>query len=475
VSGQAPAKEAIAILDVGKTHTKLAIVDAMTGATLRDYERPSVSLPSPLGPQLDVQGIEEWLVDRFAVTPEASQLRAIVPIAHGAAAVLLDSAGTVLAAPDYDDPAFDEVGQAYRVLRDDFSVTFSPYLGRGLNLGRQLYWLQTRAPALFERCDAILTYAQYWAWRLSGVAACERTSLGCHTDLWRPLAHKPSLLAVAQGWADRFAPLRAAGETLASVEPEWSRKATLNPKCRVLCGMHDSSASYLALGSHQAPGAVPHTVVSSGTWTICMTSGTIPVLGLAEDRDMLANVDTAGQPVATARFAGGREYQAIVGTEGESLIPDEAALASVLQSKAMVIPSFSDSGGPFAGRIGQLIRAERLGASGRVALASLYLALMTDLLLEWLGARGDILLDGPLADNAVYTRALASLRIDQRVRCSDRRQAMVYAGLHLAGFVVDRSLVTVSALTVAMVDALHDYRLYWRRLLPNRAPRRCVT
>jgi len=156
-------------------------------------------------------------------------------------------------------------------------------------------------------------------------------------------------------------------------------------------------------------------------------------------------------------------------------VADEAALPSVLQSKAMVIPSFSSDGGPFAGRIGQLIRAERLGAEGRVALASLYLALMTDLLLEWLGAQGDILLDGPLAENAVYTRALASLRLDQRVRHSDRRQAMVYAGLHLAGFVVDHSMVTVPASRVAMADALHDYRLYWRRLLPNGAARRCVS
>jgi L-fuculokinase len=475
VSGQAPAKEAIAILDVGKTHTKLAIVDAMTGATLRGHERPSVPIPTPLGPQLDVQGIEEWLFDRFAATPEASRLRAIVPIAHGAAAVLLDRAGVVLAAPDYDNPVFEEVGQAYRVLRDDFSVTFSPFLGRGLNLGRQLYWLQTRSPDLFERCDQILTYPQYLAWRLSRVAACEWTSLGCHTDLWRPLAQKPSLLAVAQGWADRLAPVRAAGDTLASIDPEWARKATLDPKCRVLCGMHDSSASYLALGAPFAPGGVPHTVVSSGTWTICMTSGRIPVQRLAEDRDMLANVDIAGQPVATARFAGGREYRAIVGAEGETVLADEAELPSVLQSKAMVIPSFSSDGGPFAGRIGQLIRAERLTATGRVALASLYLALMTDLLLGWLGAHGDIVVDGPLADNAVYTQALACLRLDQCVKRSDRRQAMVYAGLHLAGFAVDRSMVTVSASRVAMVDALHDYRLYWRRLLPNGAIRRCVS
>lgn len=473
MSGQLPTKEAIAILDVGKTHTKLAIVDAMTATTLHEYERPSISLSSPLGPQLDVQGIEEWIFERLAGTPEASQLRAIVPIAHGAAVVLLERGGAVLAAPDYDNPTFDDVAEHYRLLRDDFSVTFSPFLGRGLNVGRQLYWLQTRAPELFERCDQIVTYAQYWAWRLSGIPACEWTSLGCHTDLWLPLAQKPSLLAVAQGWADQLAPVRAAGDTLASIDARWARKAYLDPHCRVLCGMHDSSASYLALSSHRTPGQ-PHTVVSSGTWTVCMKSG-IPQHSFAEHRDMLANVDIAGRPVATARFAGGREYRAIVGADGELVVADEAALPSVLQSKAMVIPSFSETGGPFAGRIGQLIRAERLGAAGRVALASLYLALMTDLLLEWLGAQGEILLDGPLADNAVYGLTLASLRLDQGVRRSSRRQAMVCAGMTLAGFAMDWPMESVFPSRGAMADALNDYRSHWRRLLPNDAARRYVS
>lgn len=29
-------------------------------------------------------------------------------------------------------------------------------------------------------------YPQYWALRLTGIAANEVTSLGCHTDLWNP-------------------------------------------------------------------------------------------------------------------------------------------------------------------------------------------------------------------------------------------------------------------------------------------------
>lgn len=464
MSGNPPHGDTLAIFDVGKTHTKLSIVDALSATVIRDFERPSMCLSSPLGPQLDVQGIEEWLLERLVGTPETSRLRAIVPIAHGAAAVLLDQDGTVLAAPDYENPAFDEVMEDYGTLRDDFSATFSPFLGRGLNLGRQLYYLQTRAPDLFRRCAEILTYPQYWAWRLSGEKACEWTSLGCHSDLWLPLAKRPSQLAIAQGWAERLAPVRAAGDTLGTLRPEWARKTHVDPHCRILCGMHDSSASYLAMANRRAAGE-DFAVVSSGTWTLAMC-GHVDLYRLDETRDMLANVDIAGRPVATARFAGGREYRAIVGADADSFIADEAALLPVLELKAMAIPSFVDFGGPYAGKVGQLIRAEALDTAGRVALASLYLALMTDLLLEWLGAKGDILLDGPLSDNAVYTRALASLRLDQRVRRSDRRQAMVYAGMHLSGFAVDRPMLHVPASPVSIADALHEYRLHWRRQLP---------
>ena len=38
----------------------------------------------------------------------------------------------------------------------------------------------------FARVRTILTYAQYWVWRLTGIAVNEVTSLGCHTDLWNP-------------------------------------------------------------------------------------------------------------------------------------------------------------------------------------------------------------------------------------------------------------------------------------------------
>jgi L-fuculokinase len=465
MNGRRPLEYGVAILDVRKKHTRLLIVDAASGELVRQLERPSVSLPSELGPQLDVLGIEDWLHLRLATMPERARLIAVVPIAHGAAAVLLDRSGTVLAALDYDNPAFDEVADPYRALRDDFSATFSPFLNNGRNLGRQLYWLHTRAPEVMKRCHQILTYPQYWAWRLSGVAACEWTSLGCHTDLWLPSERKPSHLAVSHGWAERLAPVRSAAETLGPLRSEWARLSGLDPACRVICGMHDASAGHLAPMHGRTPGK-PYVSIASGNWTVVMGGG-IELGRLVEFRDMLANVDVAGQAVSTARFAGGREYRVITGADAAALPADEAALLPLLRSKAMALPCFVNRGGAYAGRPGKLIGADALNAPGRVALASVYVALMTDLLLDWLDAKGDIRLDGTFADNAVYTQALASLRPQQDVKRSDDRQAILYAGIQLAGYPLKRPMVKVPPAPAATVDALGDYRRLWRRQLPR--------
>jgi L-fuculokinase len=465
-----PMKEgrgAIALLDVGKTQTKLLLIDAQSARILRQAERASVSQHSSLGPQLDVHGIEQWLRSEFTAAPERGTLQAIVPVAHGAAAVLIDAQGAVLAAPDYENPQFESVADIYRPLRDDFSATMSPFLPLGLNLGRQLFWLQKSAPELLARCRYVLTYAQYWAWRFSGEAANELTSLGCHTDLWLPLARAPSHLSAAQGWAEKMPALRGAQEVLGGVRRDWIEACGISPGCLCVCGIHDSNASYLAYSLEVERGA-PFAVVSSGTWTIVMAHGAD--LGrLIEARDMLANIDSSGRAVATARFPGGREYQVIAGDGAGQSVPDEASLQQVLRQNAFALPSFAAAGGPFAGHRGRLIRGERLDDKTRPALAALYLALMTDMSLESLDARGEILLDGPLADNDLYARILASLRPDQAVRGAARRGGIVQAALYLANCPIDAAARLKPALPLTCCEALLDYRTQWRRELPQSA------
>jgi L-fuculokinase len=81
------------------------------------------------------------LLHQLAGLAERHRISAILPVAHGAAMVLIDGTGKVLLAPDYEDTYFDQLTDEYIALRDPFEVSFSPLLPVGLNLGKQiLFW-----------------------------------------------------------------------------------------------------------------------------------------------------------------------------------------------------------------------------------------------------------------------------------------------------------------------------------------------
>jgi L-fuculokinase len=419
-------QELIAVVDIGKTHAKLLLVEAASGEVRWMRQRACSSVQGPLCSQLDIAGIEEWLIDSLSTVEERSRIRHLVPVAHGAAAVLIDEAGEPLAALDYEDPVFGSDCEGYDALRDPFSETFSPSLPLGLNLGRQLHFLQTRHASLWDRVRWILLYPQFWAWRFSGVLASEITSLGCHTDLWRPQQSRFSEMARRRGWDQLVPAMRPAGAVLGPVTQTMADAAGLDTRCRVYCGIHDSNASYLCHlaeqlrdGPTQQPVKDWPTVISSGTWTIVLAPAA-PLSILQEPWDMLANIDAYGHPVATARFMGGREFAEIAGPEGREPAPDSEILGNVLAKKIMALPSFASEGGPFAGRQGLLVHHEQIASPAeRVALATLYTALMSDLLLDKLGVTGDVIIDGPLTRNLLYGRVLQTLRPAAKVSANN--------------------------------------------------------
>lgn len=455
----------VAVLDIGKTNAKLMVVEE-DGRTLWSAERPSPAIASagfgPFTSALDVHGIRAWMLAQLAAAPERHRIRAILPVAHGAAMVLVGREGEVLFAPDYEDPAFDTTLGAYRAIRPCFAETLSPALPKGLNLGAQIHAVQSLTPEVFLRAQWILPYPQFWAWTLSGVAASEVTSLGCHTDLWNPAAGCFSSLVSGQGWGALFPPLAPARALLGPLLPSLAAATGLPADCAIICGIHDSNASYL---SHRVmrPEAEDFTVISSGTWCIILAKGA-DLARLNEAEDMLANVDALGVPTPTARFMGGREYAAIAGEGGRSILPDEAALAEVLAAGALALPSFALAG-PFQGRQGRLIGADALSSSGRAALATLYCVLMADFILDHLGAKGGILIDGPFAANPLFARALQALRPGDAVQASDQRGGITPAALWLAGLAPPAARVAARAAPLAAADALRATRDRWRSML----------
>ncbi len=230
-------------------------------------------------------------------------------------------------------------------------------------------WQASLDPAAFACAKHLLFYPQYWAWRMSGVAASEATSLGCHTDLWLPAQTRPSSLVAALGLQGRIAPVLPAWASLGPCAGANSSRPTgLAPDVRVLCGVHDSNASIIPyLANWQAP----FTVVSTGTWVILLGVG-LPIDGLDPAADMLANVDITGRPTACARFMGGREYAEIA--RGDLGPPTRAAVAGLIERRVFAAPAFSAQGGPFAQRRGRIVGevARFRTRRARLALCGLY-------------------------------------------------------------------------------------------------------
>jgi sugar (pentulose or hexulose) kinase len=397
--------ERILVLDIGKTNAKAALVEAATLAELDVVSAPNRPLAGPPYPHADVEGLWRFLIEAAATLGHRHGIDAITVTTHGATAALLAADGT-LALPvlDYEHAGPDELAPAYDAARPPFDVTGTPRLPAGLNLGAQLFWQFRRFPEAAARTAAILAYPQYWTWRLSGVRAAEATSLGCHTDLWSPGARDFSPLVDREGWRALMPPLRRASDRLGPITAEVAAATGLNPATPVFCGIHDSNASLLP---HLLGRPAPFAVVSTGTWVVAMAVGGRAV-ALDPARDTLINVSATGDPVPSARFMGGREWGRLTG--GSAAPPDAAALASVVAREAMLLPAVEPGSGPFAGRPHRWTVAEaELAAGERAAVASLYLALMTGVCLEMIGAAGPIVVEGPFAANDCYTGMLAAL------------------------------------------------------------------
>ncbi|MBF9029470.1 carbohydrate kinase [Rhodobacterales bacterium HKCCE3408] len=390
----------VAVIDIGKTNAKLALVELDGLREIAVVTRPNKVLPGPPWPHFDLDGHWAFILSGLKDMHRDHGIDAISVTTHGASAVLLDANGD-LAAPmlDYEHDGPDRVAAAYDAVRPDFAETGSPRLPMGLNIGAQLHWQLTEDAGLRDRIAHVLTYPQYWGFRLTGELACDVTSLGCHTDLWNPHEGRLSSLADRLGLAGTFAPARRPGEILGRLRPEIAAEIGLPPDTEVAVGIHDSNASLLPHLLRQSP---PFSVVSTGTWVIVMAVGGARVT-LDPARDTLINVNALGDPVPSARFMGGREYELIrsggPAPSGESL---EAALAG----GAMLLPSVVPGSGPFPGRTSRWIGGEPDGALRDAALA-FYLALMTATCLELTGHGGDILVEGPFARSAGYLDMLS--------------------------------------------------------------------
>ena len=385
----------VAVFDVGKTNAKLAVVDSDTMSERAIRKMANIVLRGGLYPHFDMDGLWEFFLKSLRELNAEFPIDAISITTHGASAALVKADGS-LALPvlDYEHTGTETLRADYDLTRPSFSETFSPRLPNGLNLGAQLYWQNRRFPLQFEDVAHILALPQYWAMRMTGTAASEATSLGCHTDLWNPSTGTFSTMVDALGWRGLFPPMRSAFDALGPLLPDICAQTGVRPGVPVHCGIHDSNASLLPHLMSRRP---PFSVVSTGTWVVVLSSGG-DLQHLDPLRDSLANSDAFNRPVASARFMGGREFEVLTAANAGH---DRSAVDQVLEKQIVLLPSVESGSGPFPDRIARWI-PEPPAKNLFAAAASLYVGMMTATSMELTGATGDVIVEGPFARNQTY-------------------------------------------------------------------------
>jgi len=458
----------ILIIDIGKTHVKLHVLNSVLDSVFSKQMENVVDI-SNLYPCVNITHIWQWLMSTIKEATSRYQISAMSITTHGATAALInrnqkDNGSLVLPILDYEYQDITKDTVEYTSLRPKFSDTFSPNLPVGLNLGRQLYWLNKRFPDEFSTATDILMYPQYWAWRFTGQRASEITSLGCHTDLWSVAENDYSSLVDKLSCRKLFPKILSANADLGSISRDLRVELGLSEDCHFFSGIHDSNASFLRYCLTKED--VPFTVVSTGTWTILMAKQ-VPLKNLVESKDMLINIDATGKPVACARFMGGREFEIICKLTGASVDEDfnESNLQKIIDAEVFALPDFSGGSGPFGGNKSQIVGPiEQIKG---IALATIYCALMIDYQLDMLEAKGDVFIEGAFLKNPLLCSLLAKCRPHQKILLSKDSTGTVQGTAYLTQRDSIENKIHLSQAKQLNLTSLTNYRDNWRALIIN--------
>lgn len=452
------------VLDIGKSLVKLTLWDEGTGTLIRRRTLANRSMETKRYRALDPAYIQDWLESVLKEFATLGPIGAIIPVAHGAAAAVLRNGALAYPPIDYESRISPEARAAYDIQRDPLWVTGSPALPNGLNLGVQLYQLESWNA--LQDGDRLIPWPQYWSWLLSGEAASEVSSLGCHTDLWAPSLGGPSPMSRRHGWSERFAPIRKASESVGFLTKDWAARTGIGSRPRIYCGVHDSNAALHGARGFPEIATGEATVLSTGTWFVAMRSTSVgfDISTLPEDRDCLVNVDVEGRPVPSSRFMGGKEIERLCGGDSEQLFAPQYfahAVKQAVKAGVMILPAFVPGVGPYPRGRGRWIGTPESDGV-RIGAIALYTALVADMSLDLIGARERIVVEGRFAHQPAFVSALATLRPNDRIYVSHAEQGVAFGALRLAY----PYLSVPSALTEVEPAATDfaDYRERWRRL-----------
>ena len=145
---------------------------------------------------------------------------------------------------DYEQQLPTDIASAYENIKGSYLDRGSVMMLGASHVARQLFWMETIMPEVVQRARWFLCLPQYWAWRLSGIAASEFTILGAQCHLWN-VSKSCWTRIVRDRNCGRLLPTIASADTvLGLIPPELAQQYSLPVNCKVHTGVHDSSADF---------------------------------------------------------------------------------------------------------------------------------------------------------------------------------------------------------------------------------------
>jgi sugar (pentulose or hexulose) kinase len=447
----------VAVFDVGSTNLKLSACTG-GGAVVETLATPNPHLAGPPWLHHDLGAMWAWLLAGLRDLAGRHPIERVMVTGHGSGAVMVtDDPGQDCALPMavYEQPLPDEVTQAYAAIAGDVWDRGSAVMLGATHTARQMFWAECTDPSGFARVRHVLAVPQYWAWRLSGVAASEQSILGAQSHLWNVRDRRWAAIVAARGWGPLMPPIRAADEVLGPVRPGLGL-----PPWPVHVGAHDSSAAF---HRYQSGGLTGFAAVSTGTWIVALTDLGLPPV-IDEARGMTINADMAGRPVLGALSMGGREFSAVAGDQPPGAQADPAVIAALIARGTLALPMFGHDDGQFPGRAGQgrIVGPPPADAAERRALAVLYVALLTLGCGNMVAPKAPWVLDGSWLSDPAFSGLVAALRPDQPTDLSPEPYGIAAgAALIATGRKADLTLIPARPLPL---PGLADYAARWRTL-----------
>lgn len=294
-----------AIFDIGKTNKKVFLFNEDYKIVYEKSAKFNEVADEDGFPCENLEALRTSLFEslREVLNLEAYEIKAINFSTYGASFVYIDDEGQPLTPLyNYLKPYPDELKNKFYADyngEDNFArQSASPVLG-SLNSGMQLYRLKYEQPRIFAKTQYALHLPQYMSFLITGKAASDITSIGCHTNLWDFDNAQYHEWVQKEHIAEKLAPITEA-DTITLIQENGSEIA-------VGGGLHDSSA---ALIPYLANFHEPFMLLSTGTWCISLNPfNNLPLTADELHQDCLCYMDYRGNPIKASRLFAGHEHE----------------------------------------------------------------------------------------------------------------------------------------------------------------------